>query len=69
MEPSLQVESNILQALQKDDIVGTLEVDKLADILVIDGDPFEDITLLEDPTNFYAVIQNGIIKSGHCLNS
>ncbi len=51
-----------------DDIVGTLEIDKLADILVINGNPFEDITLLEDPTNFYAVIQNGIIKAGFCLN-
>ncbi|MBH58107.1 MAG: aryldialkylphosphatase [Planctomycetaceae bacterium] len=51
-----------------DDIVGTLEIDKLADILVVNGNPFEDITLLEDPTNFYAVIQNGIIKAGFCLN-
>lgn len=51
-----------------DDIVGTLEIDKLADILVINGNPFEDITLLEDPSNFYAVIQNGIIKAGFCLN-
>lgn len=51
------------------DIVGTLEIGKLADILVINGNPFEDITLMEDPTNFYAVIQNGIIKSGYCRNS
>ena len=52
-----------------DDKVGTLETGKLADILVINGNPFDDIRIMEDRSNFYAVIQNGIIKSGSALRS
>ena len=52
-----------------DDQVGTLETGKLADILVINGNPFDDIRIMEDRSNFYAVIQNGIIKSGSALRS
>lgn len=44
--------------------IGTLEVGKLADILVVDGDVFEDITLLENRKRLIAVIQGGIIKAG-----
>jgi imidazolonepropionase-like amidohydrolase len=44
--------------------IGTLEVGKLADILVVDGDVFEDITLLENRKKLIAVIQGGIIKAG-----
>ncbi|MBA62562.1 MAG: aryldialkylphosphatase [Planctomycetaceae bacterium] len=51
------------------DLVGTLEAGKLADLLIIDGNPFETIDIMEDRNKFYAVIQNGIIKSGYSLNS
>ena len=50
------------------DQIGTLETGKLADLLVINGNPFEDIRILEDRTKFYAVIQNGIIKAGQAIN-
>src|SRR5204862_2483320 len=43
---------------------GTLEAGKLADVLVVDGDVLADITLLEDRSNFIAVMQFGIIKPG-----
>ncbi|MDB5387787.1 MAG: imidazolonepropionase [Planctomycetaceae bacterium] len=43
---------------------GTLEVGKLADILVVDGDVLDDITLLEDRKKFIAVMQGGEIKAG-----
>jgi len=50
------------------DQIGTLETGKLADLLVINGNPFDDIRILEDRTKFYAVIQNGIIKAGQAIN-
>jgi imidazolonepropionase-like amidohydrolase len=43
---------------------GTLEAGKLADVLVVDGDVAEDITLLEDRRRFLAVLQSGVIKAG-----
>jgi len=44
--------------------LGTLEAGKLADILVVDGDPIADIAVLEDRTRFIAVLQGGIVKAG-----
>tara|TARA_B100001971_G_C18215824_1_gene553761 strand:+ start:175 stop:1464 length:1290 start_codon:yes stop_codon:yes gene_type:complete len=44
--------------------LGTLEPGKLADILVVDGDVLDDISLLEDRSKFIAVMQGGIIKAG-----
>src|SRR5690606_14207674 len=38
---------------------GTLEPGKLGDVLVVNGDVAADITLLEDRTNFIAVLQGG----------
>ena len=43
---------------------GTLEVGKLADVLVVDGDVLANIDLLKDRTRFIAVMQAGVIKSG-----
>jgi imidazolonepropionase-like amidohydrolase len=44
--------------------IGTLEVGKLADVLVVDGDVVEDISLLEDRRRFVAVVQGGVVKAG-----
>jgi len=44
--------------------VGTLEVGKLADILVVDGDVVRDISMLERRERFIAVLQGGVIKAG-----
>jgi imidazolonepropionase-like amidohydrolase len=38
---------------------GTIEAGKLADLLVVDGDPLADITLLGDPANLAVVMQGG----------
>lgn len=43
---------------------GTLEKGKLADVLIVDGDVIEDISILEDRTKFIAVMQGGVIKAG-----
>jgi imidazolonepropionase-like amidohydrolase len=39
--------------------VGTLEVGKLADMLVIDGDPSQDIALLQDDVRLLAIVKGG----------
>src|SRR5207249_2821108 len=43
---------------------GTLEPGKLADLLVVDGDVLEDISILEDRSWFVAVMQGGVVKAG-----
>ncbi len=47
-----------------DDQIGTLEVGKLADVLIVEGDVLADISLLENRDNLQAVIQGGVIKAG-----
>ena len=39
--------------------VGTLEAGKLADLLVVDGDPLDDITILQDPGRLLLIMQGG----------
>ena len=46
------------------DEFGTVEVGKLADLLIVDGDVLSDIALLEDRRRFIAVMQGGLIKAG-----
>jgi imidazolonepropionase-like amidohydrolase len=44
--------------------LGTLEPGKLADVLVVEGDPLRDIAVLQDRARFLAVMQGGAIKAG-----
>lgn len=44
--------------------IGTVEVGKLADLLIVDGDVLADIAILEDRSRFIAVMQGGIVKAG-----
>ena len=46
------------------DEIGTLEVGKLGDVLVVDGDVLGDISILEDRSRFLAVLQGGVVKAG-----
>lgn len=41
--------------------LGTVEPGKLADLLVVDGNPLQDITLLQDPQRIKLVLQGGKI--------
>lgn len=52
------------EILGRSDEIGTLEVGKLADVLVVDGDPVADISVLQDRSRFVAVMQGGIVKAG-----
>ena len=52
------------EIMGRDREFGTLEVGKLADVLVVDGDVLERIELLEDRSRFIAVVQGGIVKAG-----
>lgn len=52
------------EIMGREDEIGTLEVGKLADVLLLPGDVSKDISLLEDRSKFLAVIQGGIIKAG-----
>lgn len=45
--------------------VGVLEAGKYADLLVIEGDPLEDVSLLREPT---AVLKGGEVVAGHLPN-
>ena len=39
--------------------LGTVAVGKLADLLVVEGNPLDDITLLEERANLVAIIKGG----------
>ncbi len=44
--------------------IGTLAPGKLADVLVVDGDVLQDISILEDRSRLITVMQGGAVKSG-----
>jgi imidazolonepropionase-like amidohydrolase len=42
--------------------LGVIEEGALADILLVDGNPLQDITLVADPTNkFLVIMKDGVI--------
>ena len=48
--------------MKSDDKIGRLEAGKLADLVVINGDPSKDIMLLADADNVRLVMIGGEIK-------
>lgn len=52
---------NAAFGLGMQDQLGTLEEGKLADILVVDGDPLADIQVLQDPQRLLVIMKNGEI--------
>ena len=50
---------NGAEVLGRGDDLGTVESGKLADLLVIDGDPLHDINILRDPAALLAVLKGG----------
>jgi len=47
------------QAIGRRDVWGTLESGKAADILVVDGDPSKDVSILRDKSNIVMMFQDG----------
>jgi imidazolonepropionase-like amidohydrolase len=46
--------------MQQADELGTIETGKIADLLIVDGDPSVDITVLKDPVrNLHAIMKDG----------
>ena len=45
--------------LKMDDRIGSLEAGKLADFVVVDGDPLSDISILQDKTRILTVAVGG----------
>jgi imidazolonepropionase-like amidohydrolase len=52
------------EIMGRGDEFGTLAKGKLADVLVIDGDPLKNISVLTERQKFLAVMQGGVIKAG-----
>ena len=52
------------EAMRMDKLVGTLDVGKEADLLVVDGDPLQDLRILSDPRRLSLVMQAGKPVSG-----
>jgi imidazolonepropionase-like amidohydrolase len=57
------------QALGLDDQVGTVEEGKLADLLIVDGDPLQEPHLLAEPSRIWLVFQLGVPVAGQALEN
>lgn len=44
------------------DDLGTIAEGKLADLLVVDSDPLEDIAVLQDRDQLLAIIKDGVLE-------
>ena len=53
------------EVLGLEEHIGTIEEGKLADLLIVNGNPAEDIDVLIDPENIEYVIQEGRISVSH----
>jgi imidazolonepropionase-like amidohydrolase len=49
--------------------IGTVADGKLADLLIVDGDPLEDPGLLADPSRIWLVLQLGVPVAGQALEN
>jgi imidazolonepropionase-like amidohydrolase len=61
MQAILSATKTAAECLRIDDRTGTIERGKWADILVVDGDPLEDITILQNKENIRVVMKDGKI--------
>ncbi|NLK68216.1 MAG: amidohydrolase family protein [Clostridiaceae bacterium] len=53
---------NAAHLMKYADRLGSLEVDKLADIVITDGNPLQDISCLADKEHIKLVMKNGVIE-------
>jgi imidazolonepropionase-like amidohydrolase len=57
------------QALDLDQHIGTVAEGKLADLIIVDGDPLADPHLLSDPARIWLVLQAGLPVAGQALSN
>ncbi len=60
MEAIVCATKNNAVILDRDEDIGTLEAGKLADFLVVDGDPLADITILKDKEKISDIYKEGV---------
>jgi imidazolonepropionase-like amidohydrolase len=61
--------STAAQALDLDEHIGTVAEGKLADLIILDGDPLTDPGLLADPARIWLVLQQGVPVAGQALSN
>jgi imidazolonepropionase-like amidohydrolase len=60
MDAILAMTRNNAQAAGWDDNVGTIQVGRFGDILVVDGNPLDDVRILQDPKKIVTIFKEGI---------
>lgn len=61
MQAIVAATSTAAEVLDMADSIGTLEKGRMADLLVVDGDPLQDISLLQDRKNIRVIMMEGSI--------
>jgi len=64
MQTILAATRNAADALGQSDKLGTIEPGKLADMVVVDGNPLEDIKILQEQSKIALVMKSGLV----CIN-
>ncbi|UCH38180.1 MAG: amidohydrolase family protein [Candidatus Bathyarchaeota archaeon] len=65
MNAIIAATNNVAHAFGLSHLLGTLEPGKLADLLIIKGDPLDDITILQDHSRIETIIKNGELAATH----
>ncbi len=63
METLVAGTRNVAEAYGKLDELGTLEAGKRADVIVVEGNPLEDVGCLYEPDNILVVLKDGRVES------
>jgi imidazolonepropionase-like amidohydrolase len=66
MEAIVSSTKTCAEAYGLDKLLGTVEVGKLADLTIVDGDPIEDIKILQEKARVWKVIKEGkvVVENG-----
>ena len=68
MEALVSATGNAARALGWEDWLGTLEAGKVADLIVHNKNPLEDLRVLADKTSLEFVMKDGMIAACHVRN-